>query len=256
MEVFDVSESHPESALLSAERALATGELVVVPTETVYGVAARPDVAGSTARLFAAKRRSRVLTLPVLASGLAAAERVAMFDRRARILAERFWPGGMTLVLARTEAATTWDLGHEADTVGVRVPAHPVALALLHRTGPLAVSSANVSGNRHRPTARASGPLSVTPWPSTCAQADVPGLPRPSWISPGRRSGSSGPARSGAPTSGQRSGPEANLHARPRGAAGAAGATLPVCSGSSWCAPGTSAALRWPSASWPTGPVG
>ena len=146
MEVFDVSESDPESALLSAERALATGELVVVPTETVYGVAARPDVAGSTARLFAAKRRSRVLTLPVLASGLAAAERVAMFDRRARILAERFWPGGMTLVLARTEAATTWDLGHEADTVGVRVPAHPVALALLHRTGPLAVSSANVSG--------------------------------------------------------------------------------------------------------------
>jgi L-threonylcarbamoyladenylate synthase len=146
MEVFDVSGSDPESALLSAERALATRELVVVPTETVYGVAARPDVAGSTARLFAAKRRSRVLTLPVLASGLAAAERVAMFDRRARILAERFWPGGMTLVLARTEAATTWDLGHEADTVGVRVPAHPVALALLQRTGPLAVTSANVSG--------------------------------------------------------------------------------------------------------------
>jgi L-threonylcarbamoyladenylate synthase len=146
MEVFDVSESDPESALLSAERALATGELVVVPTETVYGVAARPDVAGSTARLFAAKRRSRVLTLPVLASGLAAAERVAMFDRRARILAERFWPGGMTLVLARTDAATTWDLGHEADTVGVRVPAHPAALALVQRTGPLAVTSANVSG--------------------------------------------------------------------------------------------------------------
>jgi L-threonylcarbamoyladenylate synthase len=146
MEVFDVSGSDPESALLSAEGALATGELVVVPTETVYGVAARPDVAGSTARLFAAKRRSRVLTLPVLAWGLAAAERVAMFDRRARILAERFWPGGMTLVLARTEAATTWDLGHEADTVGVRVPAHPVALALLQRTGPLAVTSANVSG--------------------------------------------------------------------------------------------------------------
>jgi L-threonylcarbamoyladenylate synthase len=146
MEVFDVSGSVLESALLSAERALATGELVVVPTDTVYGVAARPDVAGSTARLFGAKRRSRGLTLPVLASGLAAADRFAVFDRRARTLAARFWPGGMTLVLPRTEAATTWDLGHEADTVGVRVPAHSVALALLQRTGPLAVTSANVSG--------------------------------------------------------------------------------------------------------------
>jgi L-threonylcarbamoyladenylate synthase len=146
MEVFDVSGSVLESALLSAERALATGEVVVVPTDTVYGVAAGPDVAGSTARLFAAKRRPRRLTLPVLAPDLSAAERVAVFDRRARTLAARFWPGGVTLVLPRTDAATTWDLGHETDTVGVRVPAHHVALALLRRTGPLAVTSANVSG--------------------------------------------------------------------------------------------------------------
>lgn len=146
MEVFDVSGSVLESALVTAEKSLAAGELAVVPTDTVYGVAARPDVTGSTARLFAAKRRPRGLALPVLAPDLSAAERVAVFDRRARTLAARFWPGGMTLVLPRTDAATRWDLGHEANTVGVRVPAHHVALALLRRTGPLAVTSANVSG--------------------------------------------------------------------------------------------------------------
>jgi L-threonylcarbamoyladenylate synthase len=149
MEVFDATGVGLERGLAAAERALSAGRPIVLPTDTVYGVGARPDVEGATASLFAAKRRPRNLTLPVLAPNVPAAERVAVFDHRARILAHHFWPGGVTLVLPRTEVAMTWDLGDRGDTVGVRVPAHTVALALLERAGPLAVTSANVSG---RPT--------------------------------------------------------------------------------------------------------
>jgi len=74
------------------------------------------------------------------------AERVARLDDRARVLGERFWPGALTLVLPRTPEARNWDLGGDPDTVGVRIPDHPLALALLETTGPLAVTSANPSG--------------------------------------------------------------------------------------------------------------
>ena len=143
--VFELSEPD-EEALAAAERALSGGRLVVLPTDTVYGVSARPDVPGATGRLFRAKGRSRALTLPVLAADLAAAEQVAPFDDRVRALAQRFWPGALTLVVRRSEASRGWDLGDEQDTVGLRVPGHPVAVALLRRTGPLAVTSANRSG--------------------------------------------------------------------------------------------------------------
>jgi L-threonylcarbamoyladenylate synthase len=146
MDVFDISGSMRDAALATAEETLGRGELVVLPTDTVYGLSARPDLHAATARLFTTKRRPRGLTLPVLVPNQRIAESVAVFDDRALVLAERFWPGGVTLVLPRTDAARTWDLGHETDTVGVRIPAHHVALALLHRTGPLAVTSANVSG--------------------------------------------------------------------------------------------------------------
>jgi L-threonylcarbamoyladenylate synthase len=146
MEVFDATGVGLERGLAAAERALSAGRPIVLPTDTVYGVGARPDVEGATASLFDAKRRPRDLTLPVLAPDPPAAESVAVFDDRARTLAEHFWPGGVTLVLPRTKAAMTWDLGERGDTVGVRVPAHAVALSLLERTGPLAVTSANLSG--------------------------------------------------------------------------------------------------------------
>ncbi len=125
---------------------MAGGRLVVIPTDTVYGVSARPDVPGATDRLFRAKQRSRDLTLPVLVADLAAAERLAVVDDRARTVADRFWPGALTLVLRRSEASRGWELGEERDTIGIRVPDHGVALALLRRTGPLAVTSANRSG--------------------------------------------------------------------------------------------------------------
>jgi L-threonylcarbamoyladenylate synthase len=149
--VFDVTSGVTDQALDAAQRTVEAGGLVVMPTDTVYGVAGRPDVRAATDRIFDAKRRPRDLTLPVLVPDRAAAESVATFDDRARALAERFWPGGLTLVLSRAPAAAGWDLGHEAATVGVRIPAHDVPLAVLERTGPLAVTSANRSGDPTSP---------------------------------------------------------------------------------------------------------
>jgi L-threonylcarbamoyladenylate synthase len=144
-EILDVTDAL-ENGVQAAAAALDRGELVVIPTDTVYGVAARPDVPGATERIFEAKRRPRDLTLPVLVARPEQAASVAIIDDRARALSARFWPGAVTLVLPRSDAALGWDLGAERRSVGVRVPDHPVARALLELTGPLAVTSANVSG--------------------------------------------------------------------------------------------------------------
>jgi L-threonylcarbamoyladenylate synthase len=146
MEVLDVSGGPSERAVDAAERALEEGGLVVLPTDTLYGVAAGPDVPGATGRVFEAKRRPRGLTLPVLCADLSHAEDVAIIDDRARSLAERFWPGGLSMILRRGDRSISWDLGDDRTTVGVRVPAHDVARAVLSRAGPLAVTSANPSG--------------------------------------------------------------------------------------------------------------
>jgi tRNA threonylcarbamoyl adenosine modification protein (Sua5/YciO/YrdC/YwlC family) len=135
-----------ETATDATARAVKAGELVVIPTDTVYGIGARPDRKKATALLFSAKRRPRDLTLPVLAANAEDAARVGVLDDRARALGDRFWPGGLTLVLPRTELSRRWDLGDQNSTVGIRVPDHPLALALLRITGPLAVTSANLSG--------------------------------------------------------------------------------------------------------------
>jgi tRNA threonylcarbamoyl adenosine modification protein (Sua5/YciO/YrdC/YwlC family) len=145
-EVFEV-EGPEDPALEAAAEALGSGELVVLPTDTVYGVAGRPDLPGATGRIFEVKRRPPELTLPVLVAGTSDARRVASLGADAERLADRFWPGGLTLVLPRTEWSGPWDLGGEGGTVGVRVPAHEVALELLARTGPLAATSANRSGH-------------------------------------------------------------------------------------------------------------
>jgi L-threonylcarbamoyladenylate synthase len=123
------------------------GELIVLPTDTVYGIGTRPDRPEATAALFAAKGRPRDLELPVLVPSLAWAAELAHVDERAGRLASELWPGALTLVLPRTEESRPWDLGGDAETIGVRVPHHPLALALLRGTGPLAVTSANRSGS-------------------------------------------------------------------------------------------------------------
>jgi L-threonylcarbamoyladenylate synthase len=133
-------------AIEDAVRAALEGGLIVVPTDTVYGIGTRPDDAKATARLFEAKGRPRDLELPVLVPSVAAAREIAVFDERAEVLEGRWWPGPLTLVLPRAETSRAWDLGGDPATVGVRMPHHPMALAVLARTGPLAVSSANRSG--------------------------------------------------------------------------------------------------------------
>jgi len=134
------------NAIEDAAAALRGGELVVLPTDTVYGLAARPDDPIATARIFDAKRRPRDLSLPILVPSVEAARAVARFDDRADRVASALWPGALTLILPRTDASRAWELGADADSIGVRIPRHPLALALLELSGPLAVTSANLSG--------------------------------------------------------------------------------------------------------------
>lgn len=134
------------SSLQEALDALAAGRAIVLPTDTVYGVGALPDRPSAVAAIFDAKGRPEEKALPILASDLDALEDVAAFDARALRLAERLWPGPLTLVLPRSEGFTHDLGGTDATTIAVRVPAFQPALDLLSRSGPLAVTSANRSG--------------------------------------------------------------------------------------------------------------
>lgn len=134
------------SALAEAIDAVRAGDLIVIPTDTVYGIGGRPDRSATTERIFEVKGRPRSLELPILTASTAAARQVAVFDERAELLATAFWPGPLTLVLSRAAEAADWDLGGNPDTIGVRVPRHPLALELLRATGPMAVTSANPTG--------------------------------------------------------------------------------------------------------------
>jgi len=139
------SEAAPDP-IEEAARAALDGGLVVFPTDTVYGIAARPDDPAATARLFEAKGRPRELELPVLVPSTEAARAIAVFDERAEALAVRWWAGPLTIVLPRSQRSRAWDLGGDPATIGVRMPHHVLALAILAKTGPLAVTSANRSG--------------------------------------------------------------------------------------------------------------
>jgi len=141
-----VRRTGPLSHVDEAAREALAGRLIVLPTDTVYGIGTRPDRADATARLFDAKRRPRDLTLPVLVVSADDAATVGLMDRRAAALARRFWPGPLTVVVPRTERSRQWALGGDAGTIGLRRPRHLLALAVLERTGPLAVTSANRSG--------------------------------------------------------------------------------------------------------------
>jgi tRNA threonylcarbamoyl adenosine modification protein (Sua5/YciO/YrdC/YwlC family) len=133
-------------AVEDAVSAALGGNLIVMPTDTVYGIGTRPDDPRATAKLFDVKGRRRDAELPVLVPTVPDAERVAAFDERAHALASRFWPGALTIVLPRTGPSEPWDLGGDGATIGVRMPHHAVSLAVLARTGPLAVTSANRAG--------------------------------------------------------------------------------------------------------------
>ncbi|MGH7022209.1 MAG: L-threonylcarbamoyladenylate synthase [Caulobacteraceae bacterium] len=138
-------------AITEAARALAAGELVILPTETVYGLAADAANPVAVARLFEAKCRPRFNPLIAHVASLPAAQGVADLDARALILAKAFWPGPLTLVAPALDGVS--DIARAGlDTVAVRVPAHPMARALLEAFGgPVAAPSANRSG-RPSPT--------------------------------------------------------------------------------------------------------
>lgn len=129
-----------------ARQAIGRGELIVMPTDTVYGVAADAFSASAVARLLAAKGRDRQSPPPVLVAGLATARAlVAEVPEPVERLVEAFWPGGLTIVLP-AQPSLSWDLGDTNGTVAVRMPAERIALELLEECGPLAVSSANLTG--------------------------------------------------------------------------------------------------------------
>lgn len=125
---------------------LGAGRLIVLPTDTVYGLAALPHAPGAVDALFRAKGRAEDKPIPILGASRDDLDAVAVMDARSRRLAERFWPGPLTLVLPRAPRFDV-DLGKgDPSTVAVRVPAHALALELLRLAGPLAVTSANRSG--------------------------------------------------------------------------------------------------------------
>jgi L-threonylcarbamoyladenylate synthase len=129
-----------------ARSAISRGALVVIPTDTVYGVAADAFNAEAVQRLLDAKGRDRQSPPPVLIPGIATLDALAQdIPEPVRALVAEFWPGGLTVVLT-AQPSLVWDLGETRGTVALRMPRNPVALDLLAETGPLAVSSANTSG--------------------------------------------------------------------------------------------------------------
>jgi tRNA threonylcarbamoyl adenosine modification protein (Sua5/YciO/YrdC/YwlC family) len=130
----------------AAARALRNGELVVLPTDTVYGLGADAFYPSAVSGLLAAKGRGRDMPPPVLVGTFKAASAlVENLGPYGQELIDQFWPGGLTIV-CRAARTLSWDLGDTKGTVAVRMPLHPVALDLLKETGPLAVSSANRTG--------------------------------------------------------------------------------------------------------------
>jgi tRNA threonylcarbamoyl adenosine modification protein (Sua5/YciO/YrdC/YwlC family) len=128
-----------------ASAAVRRGLLVVLPTDTIYGVGALPRSHGGVAGVFEAKGRPMDRPIPVLAASADDLYDVVVFDERARAVAAALWPGPLSLVLER-RPDWRYDLGGNQATIAVRVTRNEVARRLLERTGPLAVTSANVSG--------------------------------------------------------------------------------------------------------------
>lgn len=144
---FDCTDADQRArGIREAVAAVRRGALIVMPTDTVYGIgcdAFRPDAVSALLR---AKGRGRDMPVPVLVGSPKTLDGLAAdVSLTARRLIEAFWPGGLTVV-CRQQPSLAWDLGDTADTVALRMPLHPVAIEILREIGPMAVSSANRSG--------------------------------------------------------------------------------------------------------------
>jgi len=139
-------ETEREAAITAAALAVRNGQLIVLPTDTVYGIGADAFDPAAVRALLKAKGRGREMPPPVLIANASTVDALATgLPAYARALIEKFWPGPLTIV-ARQQASLQWDLGDTRGTVAIRMPDHEVALQILERTGPLAVSSANRTG--------------------------------------------------------------------------------------------------------------
>ncbi|WP_343238392.1 L-threonylcarbamoyladenylate synthase [Streptomyces sp. SID13031] len=145
-ERFEFTGDELAPAYRAAVDAIEAGDLVVLPTDTVYGIAADAFKADAVQRLLDAKGRGRDMPPPVLISVVESLDALATdISDDGRKLCEAFWPGPLT-VICHAQASLMWDLGETQGTVALRVPDHENTRELLSRTGPLAVSSANLSG--------------------------------------------------------------------------------------------------------------
>lgn len=144
----------PPDAIEAAAAALREGDIVGVPTDTVYGLAADPWHSGAADRLFLLKGRSRAVELPLIVADADQALSLATAVPASAIrLMEAFWPGALTIVLPRRPEVDA-DLGDEDETIGIRCPDHPVPRALCRLAGPFAATSANRHGDPPATTAR------------------------------------------------------------------------------------------------------
>jgi L-threonylcarbamoyladenylate synthase len=140
--------------IAEAVSAVRRGELVVLPTDTVYGIGADAFTPAAVSALLEAKGRGRDMPSPVLVGSVRAAQAlVEDFGTYGQDLVDEFWPGALTLV-CRANSTLAWDLGDNKGTVAIRMPLHQLTLELLKETGPLAVSSANRSGAAPARTAK------------------------------------------------------------------------------------------------------
>lgn len=144
--IFDMTGEAIAVGINTAKEAVAQGKVICLPTDTVYGIGADPFNADAITALLAAKSRTRQMPPPVLVPTQEDVAKIAAWiNPKAKILIEKYWPGALTLIFP-ARSSLGWDLGETHGTVALRMPDDEIALRLLNTCGPLAVTSANITG--------------------------------------------------------------------------------------------------------------